>query len=134
MSVRIDKYLWEVRLFKTRALATEACRRGKVFVANKSVKPSFLLSVGNEIGIKKGPVLFSYKVLSVPTGRVGAKLVGLYISDITSREQLELLNIINQNCGFREKGSGRPTKKERRELTDFIEDSYMYDDFLVEDI
>ncbi len=134
MSVRIDKYLWEVRLFKTRASATDACRKGKVFVASKAVKPAFLLSVGDEIGIKKGPVLFLYKVLSIPTGRVGAKLVDLCISDITSSEQINLLNAINQNNGFRAKGSGRPTKKERRELTDFIEDSYMYDDFLVEDI
>ena len=134
MPVRIDKYLWEVRLFKTRTIATDACRKGKVFVSKKSVKPSFILNIGDNIDIKKGPILFSFKVLNFPTGRVGAKMVNLYIDDITPQEQKDLLNSINQNSGFREKGSGRPTKKERRDLTSFVDDVYMYDDFLVEDV
>ena len=132
MPVRVDKYLWEVRLFKSRSLATEACRKGKVLVSRKAVKPAFLLNIGDGIDIRKGPVVYSFKVINIPTGRVGAKSVGLYLLDVTAKEQLDLLALINQNNGYRAKGSGRPTKKERRDLTDFVEDAYMNDDFLEE--
>ncbi len=133
-AVRIDKYLWAVRLFKTRTIATDACRRGKISVAGKSVKPSFMLNVGERFEIRKGPALFSFKVVAIPTGRVGAKLVKDYLLDTTPHEQLDLLNVVNENNGFRAKGLGRPTKKERRDLTEFAEEMYMFDSFFSEDI
>lgn len=127
--VRIDKYLWSVRLFKTRTLAADFCKRGKVMVGDRVVKPSYLPSVGDVIRLKKGAVEFSFKVLGIPTGRVGAKLVALYMQNVTPQAQLDLLAMVNANNGYREKGTGRPTKKERRTLTEFSEEAFAFDEF-----
>ena len=121
METRIDKYLWEVRLYKTRSLATEACKKGQIFVAGTAAKPSRIVHIGEQIDVKRPPVLYSFKVLQIPIGRLGAKLVPEYLQNITSPEQLELLEIqkINQQNN-RMRGTGRPTKKERRDLEEFF--------------
>lgn len=122
MEVRVDKWLWAVRLFKTRSLATEACKKGKVFINNIPVKPSRALKVGDIIGIKQNPVLYSFKVLALLQNRINAKLVADFREDVTTADQLELIELgkIAAKTG-RERGTGRPTKKERRDLDDFFD-------------
>lgn len=116
-SVRIDKFLWAVRLFKTRSLAAEACKKGKVMVGGMPVKSSRVLKVGEEFQLRIPPALKTYKVLDVAEKRMGAKLVEGFIEDITPPEQMELLEMarLAQKMN-RPKGQGRPTKKERRDL------------------
>ena len=124
--VRIDKWLWAVRLFKTRTLAAEACKKGKVLVHNVQVKPSRNVKVGDVIGIKRNPVLFSFKVLALSENRMNAKLVPDFMENVTTADQLELVElarIADQNN--RDRGTGRPTKKERRDIDDFIEPVFM---------
>lgn len=110
--VRIDKWLWAVRLFKTRTLAAEACRKGKVTIGKMTVKPSRNIRVGDIIEIKKPPILYAFKALALTESRMGAKLVPEYLENVTSEEQYALLEL-SKIAGFidREKGSGRPTKK-----------------------
>jgi ribosome-associated heat shock protein Hsp15 len=119
---RIDKYLWAVRIFKTRALASEACKKGKVMINDMSVKPSRSLKPGEVITVKKVPVLYSYEVLDPLQKRVGAKLVELYMKDVTPQEELDKLKMQDDFFIKRERGAGRPTKKERRTL-DKLKDS-----------
>jgi ribosome-associated heat shock protein Hsp15 len=115
--VRIDKWLWAVRLFKTRSLATEACKKGRVVVNRTPVKPSYVLQTGKVIQVKKPPLTYTYKVLGLIQKRVGAGSVHSFIEDLTPKEALEVLNIQKTTNWFqRDKGRGRPTKKERREL------------------
>lgn len=116
MENRIDKYLWSVRIFKTRALATEACKKGKVMVNDMQTKPSRSIRAGEIISVKKMPVIYSYKVLDPIQKRVGAKLVEQYIKDITPQEELDKLKMQDDFFVKRERGTGRPTKKERRTL------------------
>ena len=117
---RVDKYLWSVRLYKTRSQATEACRTGKVRVNDTTIKPAKALSVNDIIILRKGPVNYSFKVIELLSKRVGAKLVDTYVKDITSKEELEKLEILKLSYSrWREKGAGRPTKKDRREIDDF---------------
>lgn len=117
---RVDKYLWSVRLYKTRSKATEACRTGKVRVNGNTIKPAKALSVNDSITLRKGPVNYSFKVVELLSKRVGAKLVDAYVKDITSKEELEKLEILKLSYSrWREKGAGRPTKKDRREIDDF---------------
>lgn len=129
MEIRIDKWLWAVRLFKTRSLATEACKKGKILVNNSPVKPSRVIKVGDIIGVKQNPVLYSFKVLSPIQNRINAKLVPEYREDVTTTDQLELIELgkIAAQTG-RERGSGRPTKKERREMDDFFEPYFIDED------
>lgn len=127
--VRIDKWLWAVRLFKTRTLAAEACKKGKVLIQNVQVKPSRNIKVGDVIGIKRNPVLFSFKVLALSENRMNAKLVPGFMENVTTPDQLELVEIARiaaQNN--RDKGTGRPTKKERRDIDDFFEPVFMDED------
>jgi ribosome-associated heat shock protein Hsp15 len=115
MEVRIDKYIWAVRIFKTRSQATDACKKGRVSVNGHESKPSRGIKPGDEICIKKPPIVHTYKVLMPLQNRVSAKLVAGYILDITPEE--ELLKLEQNNFGgffYRDKGTGRPTKKERR--------------------
>lgn len=121
--IRIDKWLWAVRLFKTRTLAAEACKKGKVLIQNVPVKPSHLVKVGDVINIKRNPVLYSYKILKLAENRMNAKLVSDFMADVTTPDQRELIELgkISKKMG-RKPGSGRPTKKERRELDNFIEE------------
>lgn len=124
--VRIDKWLWAVRLFKTRTLAAEACKKGKVLVHNVQVKPSRNVKVGDVIGIKRNPVLFSFKVLALSENRMNAKLVPDFMENVTTADQLELVELARiaaQNN--RDRGTGRPTKKERRDIDDFFEPVFM---------
>ena len=122
--MRVDKYLWTVRLYKTRSLATKECKQNHVIVKNEIVKPSRLLNINDEIILKKGPILFTYKVIDFPKSRVGAKLVELYVKDITPEEEQNKLELIREaNRAQRDKGLGRPTKKERRDINKYFEDS-----------
>ena len=117
-TVRIDKYLWAVRIFKTRTLATEACRKGKVSVDDMPAKPSRMVTTGDVIEVKKMPVLYSYKVLEPIEKRVGAKIVDNYVADVTPQEELQKLEMQDDFFVKRDRGAGRPTKKERRLLDD----------------
>ncbi|HRR62504.1 MAG TPA: RNA-binding S4 domain-containing protein [Paludibacteraceae bacterium] len=127
--IRIDKWLWAVRLFKTRTLAAEACKKGKVLIQNVPVKPSHLVKVGDVINIKRNPVLYSYKILKLAENRMNAKLVSDFMADVTTPDQRELIELgkISKKMG-RKPGSGRPTKKERRELDNFIEEPTFWDE------
>jgi ribosome-associated heat shock protein Hsp15 len=115
--VRIDKWLWAVRIFKTRNQATTACKKGKILIKNKPVKPSRIIDIDDIVVIKKLPVVYTYRVKELLEKRVAARQVNQYIEDLTSDEELKKLKIRKmQNFIIREKGMGRPTKKERRTL------------------
>lgn len=118
--VRIDKWMWAVRIFKTRTVASDACKKGRVLIDNVSVKPSRMIRVGDVIQVRKLPVTFSFKVLSLSDKRMGAKLVARFMENVTTPEQYEILEL-NKISGFvdRQRGTGRPTKKERRDLDQF---------------
>ena len=119
--VRIDKWLWAVRLFKTRSLAADACKKGKVIIHNIPVKPSRNVKVNDIISIKRNPYLFSFKVLALSENRMNAKLVPDFLKNVTSADQLELIEmgkLIGQSG--RDQGTGRPTKKDRRDMDDFF--------------
>lgn len=125
--VRIDKWLWATRIFKTRTIATEACKKGRVSVGGVNVKPSRPLRVGEIVDVRKPPVTYSFRVKALTENRMGAKLVPEYLENITPPSQLELLEMV-KITGFinRQKGLGRPTKKEGRELSRFTDDAYSY--------
>jgi len=118
--VRVDKWLWAVRIFKTRTIASEACKKGRVMIDRVSVKPSRVIRVGEVIEVKKPPVTFSFKVLALADKRMGAKLVPQFMENVTPPDQYEILEL-NKISGFvdRQRGTGRPTKKERRDLEQF---------------
>lgn len=114
---RIDKYLWAIRAFKTRGEATEACKGGKVKVAGVPVKPSRAVQPGDVIQLRKGIVTYTYKVLRPLDNRVGAKLVPDYAENLTPEEELEKLKApVESFFVTRDRGAGRPTKKDRREI------------------
>ena len=117
-SVRIDKYLWAVRLYKTRTLATEACKKGRVSMDDMPAKPSRTVTAGDVIQVRKMPVLYSYRIKDPIEKRVGAKIVDQYVEDITPQEELQKLEMQDDFFVKRDRGSGRPTKKERRLLDD----------------
>lgn len=129
--VRIDKWLWATRVFKTRTIATDACKKSRVMIDGVSVKPSRLIKVGDKISVRKPPITYTFLVEGIIQNRVGAKLVPNYLKNLTTPDQYELLEMIKIN-GFvdRQKGLGRPTKKEGRELAKFTEKSYFgFDDW-----
>ena len=117
---RLDKWLWAVRIFKTRTIAADACKKGRVSINNVVMKPSHMVKEGDVVQVKKSPVTYSFKVLRPLENRVGAKLVKDYLENVTTPDQYELLEM-NRISGFvnRARGTGRPTKKERRELEQF---------------
>jgi ribosome-associated heat shock protein Hsp15 len=120
--VRIDKFLWSVRVYKTRSIASEECRKGRIMINNVQVKPSRIILKGETIIVKKPPVIHTYKVIEPIENRVSAKLVLQFVEDLTTDEEKSKLDIRQSaGVGFRDKGSGRPTKKERR-LIDRIKD------------
>lgn len=121
---RIDKWLWAVRIFKTRTIATEACKKGRVMVGDTVVKPSRVIKVDEVIKVRKPPVTYSFRVKALTENRLGAKLVPDYMENITPKSELDLLEIVKIS-GFvdRRKGMGRPTKRDSRELNRFKEDS-----------
>ena len=118
--VRIDKWLWATRIFKTRTIATEACKKGRVTIGGVNVKPSRPLKVGEVVDVKKPPITYTFRVKALAENRMGAKLVPDYLENITSPAQYELLEMARIS-GFvnRQKGLGRPTKKDGRELSKF---------------
>ena len=120
--VRIDKWLWAMRIFKTRTIATEACKKGRVSVVDTVVKPSRMISVGDIVKVRKSPVTFSFEVLALTENRLGARLVPDYMRNVTPQSELDLLEVVKIS-GFvdRAKGLGRPTKREGRELSRFTE-------------
>lgn len=118
--MRIDKYLWTIRVFKTRTLATEACREHRVSIAGEPVKPSRELKRGDEITVRKGAVLFKWRVIDFPAARVGPKLVVDYAADITPEEERLKLEMIKEGHNQRPKGIGRPTKRDRRDIDRFL--------------
>lgn len=130
--VRIDKWIWAMRIFKTRTIATEECKKGRVTVGETNpvvAKPSRTIKVGDVINVKKPPVTYSFRVKALTENRLGAKLVPEYLENITPKEQYDLLDVVKIS-GFvdRRKGLGRPTKREGRELSRFVEES-SYGDF-----
>lgn len=128
MEVRIDKWLWAVRLYKTRSLATEACKKGKVLVQNTAVKPSRMVKPGEVIQIRENPVVYSFKVIALAQNRMNAKLVPDYMENVTTPDQLQLIELARLAAqSGRARGTGRPTKKERRDLDDFVEPFFLDD-------
>lgn len=116
-TVRIDKYLWAVRIFKTRGLAAEAIKKGRVLIEGQAVKTSRIVKVGITIEIKMPPIIRSYKVLAISGKRMGAQLVPDFMTEVTSADQLETLELTRlANAMGRQKGLGRPTKKDRRDM------------------
>jgi len=114
-TIRIDKFLWSVRIYKTRSIASDECRKGRILINDAQVKPSRTVLKNEIITVKKPPVIYSYKVLEPVENRVSAKLVAQFIEDLTSEEEKRKLDIRHAiGVVFREKGTGRPTKKERR--------------------
>ncbi len=119
---RIDKFLWAVRLYKTRNKAAEACKKKQVILENTFLKPSRTIQPGDEFKIKHPPVFRIYRIKQILHNRVGAKLVQDYLEEITPKEYLDTLDIINRKTSLnRERGTGRPTKKDRRDLENFFE-------------
>jgi len=120
--IRIDKYLWSVRLYKTRSIATDECRKGRIIINNTQVKPSRIILKNEIIVVKKPPVIYTYRVIEPIENRVSAKLVDQYAEDITTdEEKAKLDHRIAGGVIYRDKGTGRPTKKERR-LIDRLKD------------
>jgi ribosome-associated heat shock protein Hsp15 len=118
---RIDKWLWAARIFKTRSIAADACKNGRVTIGGVNVKPSHSVRVGETVDVRKPPVTYSFRILKTIEQRVGAKLLPEIYENVTAPEQYELLEM-NRISGFvdRARGTGRPTKKDRRALDDFL--------------
>lgn len=121
MAVRIDKYLWAVRIYKTRALAAEACKKQRVLINEMPVKASRTVSSGDVIKVRKIPVIYSYRVKDPIEKRVGAKIAADHVEDLTPQEELDKLRMQDDFYVKRDRGTGRPTKKERRLLDDLTD-------------
>ena len=123
--IRLDKFLWATRIFKTRTIATEACKKGRVSIGGANAKPSRPVQVGEIIEVRKPPITYSFKVLDLAENRMGAKLVPQYLENVTPPEQYELIEMIRLSGFFnRAKGEGRPTKRDGRELKKFTDECY----------
>jgi ribosome-associated heat shock protein Hsp15 len=125
MEERIDKWLWAMRVFKTRTIATDACKKGRVMMGGNAVKPSRTVKPGDVVEVRKPPITYTFRVKAVTGNRLGAKLVPEYLENITPQSQYDLLEM-TRISGFvdRRKGLGRPTKRDSRELSRFREDTY----------
>ena len=121
---RIDKWLWAARIFKTRSIAADACKNGRVMVGGTTVKPSRMVKEGETVSVRKPPVNYSFKILKTIEQRVGAKLLPEIYENVTTADQYELLEM-NRISGFvdRARGTGRPTKKDRRAMDAFVQPS-----------
>ncbi len=126
---RIDKWLWAARAYKTRTLASDACKNGRITINGALAKPSRTVKVGDQVGVKKSPITYTFRVLQAIEKRVGAKLLPEVFENITPPEQYELLEM-NRISGFidRARGTGRPTKKDRRALDDFADTPIFLDE------
>lgn len=141
--IRIDKWLWAVRVFKTRTIATEACRKGRVLIGDVPAKPARLVKPGDIVKVRKPPVTYSFRVDAITQNRLGARLVPEYMTNVTPESELHLLDVVRLS-GFidRRKGLGRPTKREGRDLQRFTDEAAVDsmgwdfdfdDDFLLDD-
>lgn len=120
--MRIDKFLWSIRFYKTRNIAAEEIKKNRVSIGENTVKSSKEVKEGDIIKIRKNQIDYKIKVLQIPKSRIGAKLVALHVADMTEKEQYELLKIRKMSQDYyRTKGEGRPTKKDRRDMDDFLE-------------
>lgn len=132
MEERVDKYLFAMRIYKTRSIAADACKKGRITMHGVELKPSRTFKIGDKFSVRKGPITYSYEVLRLSENRLGAKLVPDYMRDITTPDQLELLELARlAGKSGRDRGTGRPTKKDRREMEVFFSDDYdeYLDDF-----
>lgn len=121
--IRIDKFLWAVRIYKTRSIASDECRKGRILINEVQVKPSRTVAANEIVIVRKPPVVFTYRVIDPIQNRVAAKLVASFIEDLTPEEEKAKLEMRHQVTGFyREKGTGRPTKKDRRLIDRLQED------------
>lgn len=119
-NLRIDKWLWAVRLYKTRSLASTACKNNQVSIDGITVKPSHIIKIGDIVKLKRPPIIRSYEVLGLLAQRESAKVVVDYVKDVTPESELRKLEDIKMVFTvYRDKGAGRPTKKERRDLEEF---------------
>ncbi|MCR5710185.1 MAG: RNA-binding S4 domain-containing protein [Bacteroidales bacterium] len=126
-SVRIDKFLWAIRVYKTRTDATDACKGGKVNIGGADVKPAREVKAGDVVTVRKGPILYTYKVLAPLEKRVGAKDVATYAENLTPQSELDKLHAPVETFFIRrDRGTGRPTKKERRDM-DSLYNSFFSD-------
>ncbi|MBR2195682.1 MAG: RNA-binding S4 domain-containing protein [Salinivirgaceae bacterium] len=115
--IRIDKWLWDVRLYKTRSQAADACHKGRVTIGDMTVKASRPIKVGEVVEVKKNPVVYRYKILGIPKSRVSAKLVLEYLEDLTPEQEILKIDLMRADInGRRDPGTGRPTKRDRRML------------------
>lgn len=122
--MRVDKFLWCVRYFKTRSIATNACKKGHVKIDGSSVKPSKEVFPADKITIRKNQINYQIEVLDLPPSRVGAKLVNLYLVDRTPKEAFEKQELLKYSKDYyRKKGTGRPTKKDRRDIDEWFENT-----------
>lgn len=134
MEVRLDKYLWAIRVYKTRTDATDACKGGKVRVNGLDVKPSREVKAGDVITARKGAVLYTFKVKELLSSRVGAALVPQYAENLTPQEELDKLRAPVETFFLkRDRGAGRPTKKDRRQM-ESLWDSLDYDGLDMDDV
>ena len=126
---RIDKWLWAARIYKTRTLATDACRNGRISINGQQVKASRTVKVGDTVGVRKPPVTYSFRVPQTIEKRVGAKLLPQILENVTPPEQYEILEM-SRISGFvdRARGTGRPTKKERRAIDDYADQTPVFFD------
>ena len=120
--MRIDKFLWSIRFYKTRNIAAEEIKKNRVSIVANPVKSSKEVKEGDVIKIRRNQIDYKIKVLQIPKSRIGAKLVPLHITDLTDKEQYEILKIRRMSQDYyRQKGEGRPTKKDRRDMDDFVD-------------
>ena len=123
--MRIDKFLWCVRFYKTRAIATEECKKNRVSLGEQTLKPSKEVTIGDVYTIRKNQIEYKMQVIQVPANRLGAKLVSLYVKDLTDPEQIEVMKTRMQAQNYyRQKGEGRPTKKDRRDLEEYLPNDF----------
>ncbi len=126
METRVDKYLFAVRIYKTRSIAADACKKGRVTMGGTQLKPSRSFHIGDTFSVRKGPITYTYRILQLAENRMGAKLVPDYLQDITAPDQKELLELARMaGQSGRDRGTGRPTKKDRREIEVFMSDDYL---------
>ena len=122
--MRIDKYLWCIRLFKTRNMATNACKKGHVSINGQSAKPSREVMPMDKLVIRKNQINHEVRVLDIPESRVSAKWVSIYMEDLTPKEAFEHSDLMKYSKEYyRKKGTGRPTKKDRRDIEDYLDES-----------
>ncbi|MFT4832646.1 MAG: ribosome-associated heat shock protein Hsp15 [Psychroserpens sp.] len=122
--MRVDKFLWSIRYFKTRSIATEACKKGHIKINGQAVKPSREVYATDKVVVRKDQINYEFTVLDIPTSRVGAKLVDLYRVDTTPKEAFAQNDLLKYSKDYyRKKGAGRPTKKDRRDIDDYKDET-----------